>query len=104
MRNINYKKIVSRIEKNAFKKEEYTSEGRLEIYANTQEELDEGKFVFALCGEWGTGKTSILNLTQNKLSKRKFIIKRYGEFSQFWLMKNNIIWMIDIVPISYLFI
>ena len=46
MRNINYKKIVSRIEKNAFKKEVYTSEGRLEIYANTQEELDEGKFVF----------------------------------------------------------
>ena len=24
---------------------------------------DDGKFVFALCGDWGVGKTSILNLT-----------------------------------------
>ena len=42
---------------------------------------DEGKFVFALCGEWGTGKTSILNLTQNKLSKGKFIIIHFSPWN-----------------------
>ena len=42
---------------------------------------DEGKFVFALCGEWGTGKTSILNLTQNKLPKRQFIIIHFSPWN-----------------------
>lgn len=41
----------------------------------------DGKFVFALCGEWGSGKTSILNLTETKLSKRNFVIIHFSPWN-----------------------
>lgn len=42
---------------------------------------EEGKFVFALCGEWGSGKTSILNLTEKKLPKKNFVIIHFSPWN-----------------------